>query len=63
MPDGLWARGPRWAQMGGWVAPTQAAQAAAPAQRQGKEERDHTTSDTTLHSTSLTACVPMHRTF
>ena len=40
MPDGLWARGPQWAQMGGWVAPTQAAQAAAPAPRQGEGERE-----------------------
>ena len=40
--------------MGGWVAPTQAVQAGAPAPRQGKDERDHTTaSDTTLHTTSV----------
>lgn len=58
MPDGLWALGPRWAQMGGWVAPTQSAHSAVPAPRRGKEERVHTiASDTTLHTTPECVCV------
>ena len=62
MPDGLWARGPQWAQMGGWVAPTQAAQSAAPAPRQeeAEGEREITQRLVILHFTlllSLSLCL------
>lgn len=60
MPDGLWAWGPRWAQMGGWVAPTQEGHAAASrhkkkkGQKERESDKDHTkASDTTLLTLSL----------